>query len=467
MAKTISEIRSDLREAYAQLIPTLDLSEGSTETDVFIEAPAIGGFLPIHSQLQLLENQLKIFTQADDLPSDTVDRVALDNYNTGRIPAKSAFGIATYYTASFTSPITIPSGSRLQTVGATPKKYVTVGTAVFSNLDAPTYFNALTNRYEFKVSIQSLNKGTGTGTGKNSITVAVDSIQGINGVTNEDSIPDGIGAETNSELMSRIARQLVGRSINTQSGFEAFLSQFSNDYAIVKYGEPLFKRTNYPAGVDVYFPITSPVSVSQTIVIPDVNYTGSLLLEQQPVMSIDSVTGDVSGALATSLYSLTKDTGLFKGTNKAADAVTILNPGISDNTITVNYIYNSFPESVQAEFDDPANKAFGQNLLARESTQVLIVINIAVKLATGASLVTVQDSIATVSESYILNLGQGGDVIKNDLVAISKVSGVLAIDYNQYILAPTGGGEVTPLGDVTINSTEYAVLDSVVATEIV
>ena len=91
MALTVDELKTSLLESYDRLVPELDLSEGSTERDIFIEAPAAGALGPLVGQLNVVEQIQRIYRNADSLPVSLVDEWGVDNFNIERIPAAPSF----------------------------------------------------------------------------------------------------------------------------------------------------------------------------------------------------------------------------------------------------------------------------------------------------------------------------------------------------------------------------------------
>jgi uncharacterized phage protein gp47/JayE len=229
MAKTLETIRTDLLQSYDNLEPELDLVEGSTERDIFIEAPLAGGFNPIWQQIDYLERLNDIFNNGANLPFTVIDAFG-QNFEMTRVPATSARGTALFITESFTNSITIEVGKRIQTRDATPIVYQVVATAIFSVTNANAYFNPTTNRYEFPVSVVSLETGVGTGVGKEKLTILTDSIDGISSVTNASAISDGFEAETNEQFLIRIKNTFLGKTRYAKSGLEAFISRYISRY---------------------------------------------------------------------------------------------------------------------------------------------------------------------------------------------------------------------------------------------
>lgn len=466
MARTSEEVRADMLSQLGRLLPTLDLSVGSTERDLFIEAPLAGAISPMWKQIEVLESVFSLFTSPGNIPTAIVDRIALDNYNITRTPASAAFGTATFYATAFNESITIPAGTTIQTSSSSPKVYATLSSAVFNPQDAAVYFNAITSRYEFKVAVRSQQIGAGTGVSRNTLTVITSPISGISGVTNESGIDDGFDAETNDQVVFKIQQANISRSIDTNAGLNVFLSQFSNDYRIIRYGDAEFKRSKFPGGVDVYFANNTPDVGSDNFVVPTTNFVGGFVLTNQPVTEISLVVGNVTGTIPADRYTLVKDTGILSNSTRSKDAIVFGAPGLTDTSITVTYTYNSFPASVQSEIELPANDSFNRDMLMRQATEVLITVTVSLRLQGNAEIELVQNAITTNLSTYINELLLGQSVIKGDILNLLRVEGVAAIDFNSFVMTPTGGGTVSTAGDIEIANNEFAVFNDVVITQI-
>jgi len=456
MALTVDELKTSLLESYDRLVPELDLSEGSTERDIFIEAPAAGALGPLVGQLNVVEQIQRIYRNADSLPVSLVDEWGVDNFNIERIPAAPASGTVVFYSFSFTDPISIPENTRIQTSDANPVVYVTQTSSLYSPVDAPVFYNATRSRYEFIVQVQSLNAGDGTGTGVASIDTIVSSIDGIDGVTNDLPINSGLPAETNANYILRISQLYQGRTTETNLGLNAFFSEFFADFRIVKFGGPGYTRSKYPGGVDVYYPVERELNVVETFNIPGTDFQGSFIFSNQPVMSITSVVGDVSGELPENLYTLLKDNGLLKESVRSRDGIKINSPGINDTTITVSYSYNDFLNSVNASLSSEDFRKPGGDYLVRRSNRVTVDLTVPVRFESGAVQSTTTNNIVNTLSNFINDTLQGSVIRKGDLVNTAEVPGVDIVNYSTFAITLSGGGQIDEQGDIVLGGFEYA-----------
>lgn len=461
MALTIDELKQGIVSAYERLLPEIDLSEGSTERDILIEAPITGALSPLVGQLSVVEQVQRIYKNADSLPTSLVDEWATDNYTISRVPASPASGTVVFYSYAFTDPISIPNNTRVETSDSTPITYVTLTSVLYSPLDAPIFFNSTRSRYEFTVQVQSLNAGDGTGTGVGSIDTLVSTIDGIDGVTNDLPINSGLPAETNQNYLTRIAQLYRGRTTETNLGLNSFFSEFFEDYRIVKFGDAGYLRNKYPGGVDIYYPVERELNVTETFSIPTIDFQGSFIFENQPVMSIESVVGDVSGELPTTLFTLLKDTGLLKESTRSNDGIKINSPGINDTTITVSYNYNEFLSSIESSMQSEDFKKPGGDYLIRRSNKVSVDLTVPVQFESGAVQSTTTNDIVNTLSNFINDTLQGSTIKKGDLVNTAEVPGVSVVNYSTFVITLTGGGTISEQGDIVLGGFEYAEIGTV------
>jgi uncharacterized phage protein gp47/JayE len=461
MALTIEELKTSLLESYNRLVPELDLSEGSTERDIFIEAPAAGALSPLLGQLNVVEQIQRIYKNADSIPNILIDEWGQDNFKISRVPATPAFGSVIFYSYAFTNPILIPENTRVQTSDSNPIIYVTQTSSLYSPLDAPIFYNATRSRYEFIVPVKSLNSGDGTGTGVGSVNIIVTPIDGIDGVTNDFPINSGLPEETNSSYLARIAQLYQGRTTETNLGLNSFFSNFFSDFKIVKFGDPGYLRNKYPGGIDVYYPVEREMTVVETFNITETDFTGSFIFKYQPVISIVSVVGDVSGELPQNLYTLLKDNGLLKESTRSTDGIKINPPGINDNTITVSYIYNDFLNYVDSALSSEDFRKPGGDYLIRRSNKVTVNLTVPVRFESGAVKSTTTNNIISTLSNFINNTLQGSIIRKGDLVNVAEVPGVDIVNYSTFDISLSGGGQIDEQGDIVLGGFEYAEIGTV------
>ena len=239
-------------------------------------------------------------------------------------------------------------------------------------------------------------------------------------------------------------------------GLNAFFSEFFADFRIVKFGGPGYTRSKYPGGVDVYYPVERELNVVETFNIPGTDFQGSFIFSNQPVMSITSVVGDVSGELPENLYTLLKDNGLLKESVRSRDGIKINSPGINDTTITVSYSYNDFLNSVNASLSSEDFRKPGGDYLVRRSNRVTVDLTVPVRFESGAVQSTTTNNIVNTLSNFINDTLQGSVIRKGDLVNTAEVPGVDIVNYSTFAITLSGGGQIDEQGDIVLGGFEYA-----------
>src|SRR5574343_241629 len=125
--KSISDMQNELITAFNNLVPTLDLSEGTPERDIFIEAPISGQLTNLWSQLDYNNRLISPISNYQSLTNTDIDTYC-SNFGITRNSATKSTGSVVFYTYSTPSKdIVIQSGVLLATTSSTPY-YFTVKT---------------------------------------------------------------------------------------------------------------------------------------------------------------------------------------------------------------------------------------------------------------------------------------------------------------------------------------------------
>ena len=148
------------------------------------------------------------------------------------------------------------------------------------------------------------------------------------------------------------------------------------------------------------------------------------VLNNQPVISINSVTGIVSGNAYTfedgTDYIFVKDTTSdYRQSAKALDKIVWLNGGIKpdNNTIyNINYSANQLISTIQATLDNEDNYLLGSDVLVREGEIVYLQIALDVTTYSGINPISSETQIKNAIQAYINNLKLGEKVEQSDIV---------------------------------------------------
>ena len=326
------------------------------------------------------------------------------------IPVQRGFPIAT-----------LPDESTGQTV-----VFITTETNTLVALNAPSYFNIATGRYELEVAIQATTPGAIGEVGPNRVNRPLRPLAGFDAVTNPRRTSPAVDKETNNELIERYKIAIIGTQLAVKNGLTLFIkSQFpdAGDVLVVYPDDPLVTRSGVGGNaVDIY------VTGSQSTVRQDTKtYVGLgliMALDHQPVTDVVSIAGFTQGTD----YVLVKDTSGVSGSTRAADGVKFIPGGLSPvvgTTILIDYDQNIVIENIQNTFLDADHDIGGQDPLARTGTQVNTVLEATLVVLPGFSFSTVKAVVITTIQSFINALGLGAPVQKSDIDAVVRaISGV-------------------------------------------
>ena len=453
MAITVEDLRRQLLSVYTREVPRLDLTEGSTERDIFIEAPLNAIYAPVVSQLAEIEALYNIMINPEVVPQALVDDFVESNFNIRRVPARPSVGVAQFYTRTQPdSSVTIPVGTIIQTSDG-KIQYITVSNSVG--------FSATSDgRWVFNVNIRSVKNGPGSGVGANSLTSIANPIVGIEGVTNINPIPDGKPAESNEDLLNRVRRIFLGRTIDSVAGLEQYLATFNPEFRILGFGDDGFTRSKYPKALDVYFPVEDEEVATMVVPIPYDNYNQPIIFEFQPVLYVASVilnTNDGQEPLDESNYTLMKDTGVLSESTKSVDYLK-LNSSVTGKSLTITYYYNAFLNNVQNSFLSNDIRKFGRDILIRRANKIIFNVLLEYVPKSGYTVDDLDLSISTAITEYVNNLSMGQNVQWYELyVLVDSVDGVLSVNFNTFQLSiVSGDAEILPDKSISVSNMSYA-----------
>ena len=482
IGKTLESLRADMLSAYLSKLPQLDLTEGTPERDLFIEAPIAGSLYYLHQSLDYLYKLHAPFIYYSELSEVDIDEFCKNFGIEPQGPTKS-FGLVTFFT--YTEPtedITIPQGTIVSTSGSEPIEFQTVSSATLYSANKPFYFNASKNRWEIIVPVESIGAGPEYRAGSNTVTLLVSSITGIDGVTNVDPIAGGSVGETTEEKLQRVLEKFQGRNLGTVAGLTSFVKQFTKKCMIITSGDPLMLRDGGFGGcVDIYVlgeelnSYTESIPITALGLIDPINtkYTStSITLEKQPVMSIISCLVD-NIPLPLTYYTLQKDTGLLKNSTKSKDKLVLTPEGInflgsfqSGQVITISYTYNELFHKITNMLVSDEFFYINRDYLVRGFTKVVINVSIAIAMKKGYSLDNYLPSIQLVISDVIDRNSLSSSIERADIVtALGSESYIDNISLESCVLTSSGGGTITANGDILLTKSEYAVCGSINVSE--
>ena len=239
-----------------------------------------------------------------------------------------------YFIYKDLSNISIPANTIVATQDGAWEFYTTANIYISIN-DMQNYFNPLTNEYQIKVPIQSLNTGSNYNVSAYRITYAKSSVTPATiRIENREATMNGSDVESDADFISRVETSIAGFNLNTKAGIVQALRSISGvtDIKITKLDQQ--------NAFNVYFLGDSPVAdtVIKTAGGPD---DRKVIFSNQisPIRYVDVVS--VNGiVIPNSEYTLDS-----KGTELTLASTVPLNSG---SPILVGVQYNLVAQDVKS-----------------------------------------------------------------------------------------------------------------------
>lgn len=425
MARTFEKIVEAFRAFIKSKDSSIDTSEGTSTRDIVIDAPA-REFDILYEQLESISEDQSTLTASDG---------GLDNQaaNVGllRKTARKARGAVSFFRRSaVVSDITIPAGTQVSTTTSnvstsTIKFLTTKEVTMYANLSG-SYLNSSTGNYEITVDIEASEGGTDGNVGAETVTTIVSTLLGIDGVSNTNATSGGQDQETNTSLASRISARYTGNTIGTVDGIKSVVLSQDGVTAVSVTGNGDTSRDEFGA-VDVFIKGTASREKKDSFNTVAATFE-DLLLTKQPVLTggVSTVFSSGSGSLGSSLWSLSKDTGVYAGSIFAKDKIQWSGSiGSGYGTIVATYNYNGLVEDLQALFTKTNKDVVNTDIVVRQATELAIDLECSIKVTAGYDSVTVIAQIKTDLAQFFDALDIGEDVQQGDVAkVILDVSGV-------------------------------------------
>ena len=410
--------------------PDVDTSVGTLIKDIVIDVPAtVLGVA--YQDLQQIQKACSV-NYINELTDNQVEDLAA-NYNLVRKQGSYATGIITFikYSAP-TTTITVGASdgtggvsvSTLKDDNGVSYSFTTVETKQFTVANADSLYNANRNRWELNITIQADQVGSDFNVAANAIKM-FSGINGIDDIINYNACVGGLDIETNEQLGQRIIDAAKARLLGTIPGYKTLVNSFDQivDSNIVDTSMSDYIRNTYGNEIDVV--IIGQQIEAYTDSVTYNSLTGNeYVLNNQPVISINSITGIVSGNAYTfedgTDYIFVKDTiSDYRQSAKALDKIVWLNGGTKpdNNTIyNINYSANQLISTIQATLDNEDNYLLGSDVLVREGEIVYLQIALDVTTYSGINPISSETQIKNAIQAYINNLKLGEKVEQSDIV---------------------------------------------------
>jgi len=472
IAKSANEIRNEIIDALLAKLPNLDLTEGSPERDLFIEAPLEGQLQDLWEKIIYAAKLHAPHTyQADIEDEDLINYMS--NYGITQSAATYATGVLTFYTTAIpTQDILVASGTIARTQEVSPIEFAVQGDYQMYFSVAPSYFNANTQRYEINCSVKATVAGTTSRAGANSVVELSSGITGITGVTNNDPITGGQDEESVTDALARVISTFQGRGLGPTQGLINFIIPYVEAVNAVGANDPEMERDEGLGGmIDFYIIGESLITATDTFTITstgletgvNVTYTSTgIILGSPPVRDLLSVIVN-DNVMHPVYYELTEDTGILSKSTQASDRVTVTSTGLandfwfkSGDVVEVSYLYNDLLSTIENDLNSIENHYQNRDYLLREMTEVTITVYMRFKETAGQDFDIISNDVETAISSFINSILNGGSLELADVVGVAKaITTVDNIDLTNVALTATGGGTKTAQGDILFSKNEY------------
>lgn len=460
-------VPTKLADVYRQEIENEILNrDNSIETqfgpirDVVIR-PAATVFEDQNADIRAVEN-LQTFADPASIELVDLNNVAFENWQIRRLPGSRSTGSVVFRTSVRPlSDITVPSGFPVATVRDDTAnfqvQFITTEVATLVAASADLFFNASTGFYELEVPIRAVNTGAEGQVATNRVTVLLRPISGFSSVTNPSGSDGGADQESNISVVERLQIARQGIDISTVNGVISFVRQNFPDVVdiVAVFGDdPLLTRASEDSGAADYY-IKGFVTAPRT---DNYLFDGSdHIFNNQPVLSIVSVTDTITTFVQGVDYQLTKDTGGNAGSVRAVDKLEFLGGGASPAigaTVTAQYNVDSLIISLQTVFGLETNKVLGRDLLFKQGVQTEVRATSDLTVLSGFSPATVQGNVRTAIKNFInaLDLGENVEIFDVITAVVNTVQGVDNLVFTLFDFVGGGGG----VQDLTIEKNQFA-----------
>lgn len=462
-ATLLAELRAFLR-AYNKNLDTGDtsLSKDLILTPYSIAGNAVMGQVEIARNLHLLSKQ-----SGADLDNEAT------NYGLERLGGTYSTVRLTFWSSTEpTDDVVIPAGTLAQTAGTAFVSSVifsTVSDTTFPAASVAAYYSYDRSRYEFTVDAQCNEVGSNGNIGSNLISIMVNPVNGIRGVTNLNASSGGADQEDDDDLRKRIKDAMSGRDLNVPNGVRKYtVTEGGFRDALPVRVEDIEAERAW--GIDVF--VVAPYTKSITETFTYYPNTPRFYLANSPVREITAVVASI-GPIRASNYDINIDnTTPLRRSQYAMDYIEIRNsaslpPG---TTVEVTYTYVEDIRTMQKNFTTDDNQVLTADIIVKRAFPVSLYLNATLTLTLNADGPTTRtrcrNALIQFMDTYRLNM----PIQKSDLIVVLQqgygdfpVDAVDAVIINSFYVKDEFGNVTQPVDEViSIGKKYYAVFGSAV-----
>ena len=255
-------------------------------------------------------------------------------------------------------------------------------------------------------------------------------ILGIDEITNRIPISGGLNQESTLSLQTRITLAKLGRQIGSLAAYKSKALEITTveDALIIGQGNSLMKRDivrdkHIGGAVDIYVIGQNLVQTTQRVQFKS-NQTlqnivrDAIVLDNQPVVTINSVIGELDGQFSSTVYSLKKDLSSFTtGSTLASDSLSFDSDfDARDQIITITYTYNKTLKDVLDKIEN--NKSINANIAVFEAKQSLVDFSVTVRGKKGVSKGVAEQEIINTISNYLSTFGLGQELRVSEVISL-------------------------------------------------
>lgn len=435
MIKTSEEVQESLKQNIAYENPNIDLESGNVARDVGVDA-----FSAEISALYTEQDRIRRIFLLDEtaFTDDEADQLA-SSVGLSRLDATYATGVVIFGSTelpSAGSSFTIPAGTTVSTSGdtQTSQVYYTLSDAYITS---STVINPVTGYYEVSVPVKCQSSGSSGNVGSGAINTIISTVNKVSVCYNPDSITNGTGQETTTELIERIKLKIRGSTYGTVPSYLAKVYEDPRvlDAVVVDPDNEFSVRG--PGTVDIY--VLGNESGSAEQLVSDTNLKTVQLLStpvksnsSQPVTVIlDNATVLTEGGA----FTIVKDNSSeYASSSKAKDRLIWSNSAYEDyirtaSYYTIKYNYNRLITDLQATFDSSENRILTSDVLLRETHEIPVEMEFYIVTLPGYNFNQVVPQVINNIQSFVNSFTLNMPLRQSDIIGI--VENTAGVDYVQ------------------------------------